>query len=337
MFGSAIHKAMERYYSDIMNGKPPAELAVLRNLFAEHLEARIDACTLPIIYKKDTPDKSGALALGNLMLEHVYPKLPPPTGNIVAGIEVLLAAPLVDSQGNPIDMMLTGIVDLVLLDPEMHPIVVDFKTAKQAKAQAAADEDLQMSVYAYLMEANNYTDLDKPLECRFQVMRKLKTPKLETITTTRTKTHRARLVKILNAVLAGIENQVFIPNKGWLCGDCAYKDACQTWCFFFQDVSHSRDKGIVILCAFQCTVSHTFAEIKQFCVKSKAFTCPTVNVFYGIMVSELICSSMRVVIFIPQFPEVCLYPCSCMESVTPSREKISPVRVQPSYCCIIYF
>lgn len=229
MFGSAIHKAMERYYSDIMNGKTPAELAVLQNLFAEHLGARIEGCTLPIIYKKDTPDKAGALALGSLLLEHVYPKLPPPTGNIVAGIEVPLAAPLVDTHGNPIDMMLTGIVDLVLLDENMHPIVVDFKTAKQAKAQSAADEDLQMSVYAYLMEANNYTDPDKPLECRFQVMRKLKTPKLETITTTRTKAHRARLVKLLNAVLAGIEHQVFIPNKGWLCGDCAYKDACATW------------------------------------------------------------------------------------------------------------
>ena len=79
------------------------------------------------------------------------------------------------------------------------------------------------------------------------------------------------------------------------------------------------------------------AEIKQFCVKSKAFICPAVNVFFGIMVSELICSSMRTVIFIPQVPEVCLYPLPCMESVTSGREKISPVRVLLPYCCIIYF
>ena len=55
------------------------------------------------------------------------------------------------------------------------------------------------------------------------------------------------------------------------------------------------------------------------------------------MVSELIRSSARAVIFIPQFPEVCLYPVPCMESVGPSRKKISPLRVLLPYCCIIYF
>jgi RecB family exonuclease len=140
-----------------------------------------------------------------------------------------LAAYLVDTQGSPIDMALTGIVDLVLLDANMEPIVVDFKTAKQSKGQSAADEDLQMAVYSYLMTENGYSDPHKPLDCRFHVFRKLKTPKMETVTTFRTPAHRARLIKILNAVLSGIESRVFIPNKGWLCGDCAHADACKAW------------------------------------------------------------------------------------------------------------
>ena len=111
----------------------------------------------------------------------------------------------------------------------MQPIVTDFKTAKQSKAQSAVDEDIQMSVYSYLMTENGYTDLNKPLDCRFQVFRKLKTPKMEVITTLRTQTHRARLIKILNTVLSGIESRVFIPNKGWLCSDCSHADACKAW------------------------------------------------------------------------------------------------------------
>jgi hypothetical protein len=38
-----------------------------------------------------------------------------------------------------------------------------------------------------------------------------------------------RLEKLMQAVLAGIEHQVFIPCKSWLCADCAYADACGTW------------------------------------------------------------------------------------------------------------
>jgi len=149
------------------------------------------------------------------MLEAAYDCLALPKGYTVAGVEVPVAAPLVTPQGHPVDMMLTGIMDLVLLDKAMQPIVVDFKTAKQAKSQTAADDDIQMSVYQYLMGELGYNPSEKP--------------KLEIVTTTRTHRHRARLVKLLNSVLVGIENRVFIPNKGWLCGDCEYSQACKTW------------------------------------------------------------------------------------------------------------
>jgi len=229
MFGSAIHKALERYYSDIMNNLAPTRLDLLQVLFSEHLRAGIADCTLPIIYKTDTPDQEQALEMGHTMLEQVYAKLAPAPGIIVAGVEVTLAAALVNTWNHPIDMMLTGIVDLVLLDQNMHPIVIDFKTARQSKAQSAADEDIQMSVYAYLMTENNYADPQQPLDCRFHILRKLKTPKLETVTTKRTQAHRSRLIKLINAVLSGIENQVFIPNKGWLSSDCADGDAYKNW------------------------------------------------------------------------------------------------------------
>jgi putative RecB family exonuclease len=229
IFGSAMHKALERYYADIMDGIPPTDLNLLKTVFTEYLTSEITRSKIPVLYKKDTPDETQAINLGHNMLEATYDNLPLSPGFMVAGVEVPLAAYLVDTNGHPIDMMLTGIVDLVILDTNMQPIVIDFKTAKQSKAQSAADEDIQMSVYHYLMAENGYSDPDKPLECQFHVFRKLKKPKLETVTTFRNQSHRAKLIKLLNSVLAGIEHQVFIPNKGWLCGDCAYSEACKAW------------------------------------------------------------------------------------------------------------
>jgi putative RecB family exonuclease len=230
IFGKAIHKALERYYLDIMRDNGPTSLATLQDIFTNSVDQSIVNTKVPVLYKKDTPDKDQAIAQGCHMLEQIYPNLQPDPTLVVAGVEMPLAAPVRDPEGNDMDMVLTGILDLVLMDTTtMTPVVVDFKTAKQPKSQAAADEDIQLSMYAYLMGRAGYADLSYPLECRFQVLRKLKTPKLETVTTFRTQAHMPRLEKLMQAVLAGIEHQVFIPCKSWLCADCAYADACGTW------------------------------------------------------------------------------------------------------------
>jgi len=65
--------------------------------------------------------------------------------------------------------------------------------------------------------------------CRFDVMRKLKTPKFEQVYSVRTAAHRKRFAKVTNAVLAGIDARVFIPSKSWMCGDCQFKKACEEW------------------------------------------------------------------------------------------------------------
>ncbi len=128
------------------------------------------------------------------------------------------------------DMVLTGILDLVLMDTAtMNPIVVDFKTARQAKSQSAADEDIQLSMYAYLMDRAGYTDLSHPLECRFHVLRKLKTPKLEAVTTFRTHAPYAPTGKT-DAGGAGRDRTPGVYSlQSWLCSDCAYADACKGW------------------------------------------------------------------------------------------------------------
>ena len=96
-------------------------------------------------------------------------------------------------------------------------------------SQTSADENLQMSAYAYLLASNKYVFPTAPVKCRFDVLRKLKTPKLETVQTARTAQDRKRFAKIANAVLAGIDAGIYMPQPSWMCSDCAYSDACKAW------------------------------------------------------------------------------------------------------------
>lgn len=107
--------------------------------------------------------------------------------------------------------------------------MVDNKTSKQAKSQDAVDDDLQMTAYSYLLATNGYVFPRAEVNCRFDVLRKLKTPTLEHYFTSRKAEHRKRFSMVATAVLAGIEQRVFIPVKGWLCSDCAYSIACSEW------------------------------------------------------------------------------------------------------------
>jgi len=88
---------------------------------------------------------------------------------------------------------------------------------------------LQMTAYSYLLAANRFVFPTAPVKGRFDVLRKLKTPKLEHYHTQRTAEDRKRLAKIAVGVLSGIEAGVYIPNRSWMCGDCEYARACADW------------------------------------------------------------------------------------------------------------
>ena len=108
--------------------------------------------------------------------------------------------------------------------PERLSIALPFGSAMHA-----ADDDLQMSAYAYLLAANKYVFPLAPVKCRFDVLRKLKTPKLEIVQTVRTAQDRKRFAKIANAVLEGIDAGIYMPQPSWMCSDCAYSKACKSW------------------------------------------------------------------------------------------------------------
>ena len=197
--------------------------------FLRLINPELDKNDLPVLFKREAPDRESLIKLGVAMLEAFHDSIDL-DGYQIVDVELPLAATLYTDAGEPTDFKLVGVIDLLLMDGNQELLVVDHKTAAQAKSQSTVDEDLQFASYAYLLGANRFVFPTAPVKCRMDVLRKLKTgPKLEHYHTTRTSQDRKRFAKIANAVLMAIGNRVFVPNRSWLCSDCPFLSACQNW------------------------------------------------------------------------------------------------------------
>ena len=222
-FGSSMHKCLERYYTTLKLAGVPEQLSILTELFAEKMTIDLTSQKVPIIFKKETPDLETAIELGCSLLETFYNSIDM-VGMEILGVELPLSTMITD------DINLVGSIDLLLLDSQtQNLIVVDTKTAAKAKTQADVDNDLQFSGYSHLLVENGFASKSDFTLCRLDVLRKLKTPKLEYYYTTRNLWQRKRFSRIAKAVLAGIEHRVFIPTRSWLCSDCQFSNACAGW------------------------------------------------------------------------------------------------------------
>ena len=227
-FGSAIHLSIEHLYRELKDKGIREPLSILQELFEDSLSYDLDDKYIPVLYKKTMQDKDSALDMGKRLLRTFYESIDLNGMEIVA-VETPLSATLYTENAEATEIKLIGVIDLLLMDDKGQIVAVDNKTAAKPYAQSSVDENLQLTAYSYLLAANKFVFPTADVHCRFDVLRKLKTPKLEHYDTIRTSSHRRRFAKIANACLTGIENRVFIPNPSWLCGDCQYKTLCQAW------------------------------------------------------------------------------------------------------------
>jgi len=227
-FGKMIHSVLETYYRGIKDTGEPPVLEKLTTLFEEGLIQQITNSSVPVIYKKEAPGLSSLIDMGCALIEAFYNNVDL-TGYEVVHIELPLSAPLYDEHGQPLDIKIFGILDLILKDSTGNLIVVDNKTSKQKKSKTAVDEDLQLTTYSYLLAASGYAFPQAKVQCRMDVLRKLKNPIMEYYSTSRNAEDRKFFAKLASQVLKGIENRVFMPSSGWLCSDCQYKEACKSW------------------------------------------------------------------------------------------------------------
>jgi len=227
-FGTSIHASLERYYRSLKEKGVKEPLGVLLNYFEHHINLEMDRTDIPIVFKKETPDRDAVIDMGNAMLE-VFHENENLSGFEILEIERPLSARLYTDEGQPTDLKLIGVLDLVLKDEAGRIIAVDNKTAAKPYSQATVDDDNQLTCYAYLLAANRLVAPTADVHGRMDVLIKTKTPKLKHYPTIRTAHHRRRFAKLAGAVLAGIDARIFVPCKTWLCSDCQYAGACEAW------------------------------------------------------------------------------------------------------------
>ena len=231
IFGAAIHSALERYYRQLAFTETEVPLEELQEFFAENLSTRLEAEEAEVIYnKKDLTDKEASVALGHAMLAAFHDGAKERLGgHKILGVELPLGTELYDENGFETGLLIIGVIDLLLQDQQGNVIAIDHKTASRAYQQADVESDLQLSAYAYLLRDNLYAKVDQDIECGFDVLRKLKKPKVEPHRTRRTTEDIQRFHKTALAVARGIESKAFMPNRSWACAECSHRDACKDW------------------------------------------------------------------------------------------------------------
>jgi putative RecB family exonuclease len=227
-FGSAIHASIARLYRSLKENGSIEPLSILQELFEDGFRMDLDRADIPVLYKKEAPDRDRLISMGKSLLKTFHEGLDL-QGTEIVDVELPLTANLYTEDGKATEFKLIGIVDLLLRNKEGELIAVENKTAAKPKSQSTVDDDLQFTSYSYLLAANRYVFPTAPVHCRMDVLRKLKNPKLEFYETVRTAHDRKRFAKVANAVLAGIENRVFIPTKSYFCSDCQFIRACESW------------------------------------------------------------------------------------------------------------
>lgn len=228
LFGSSIHTAVELYYRTLKNHGRIEPLKNLSDRFEDCFNLELDNIEVPVIYKRDMPDRATAVEMGKALVKTFHQNIDF-TGFEIIDVELPLMAQLYDIHRQPVSHKLFGILDLVLRDTNGEILAVDLKTAAKSMSQSTADSDSQMACYSTLLASKKYVFPMAPVRCRFDILRKLKRPKLEQVYTTRSAEERKRFCKIAVLVLEAVAAGIFPPRTSWMCADCSYQNACRDW------------------------------------------------------------------------------------------------------------
>lgn len=228
LLGSSLHSTLARFYDRLRAGQAE-DAAALMAFFRDDLVRRLAIASAPVQYSADAPTAQDLMEQGQQLLTTFLNDASPGLAGLeIVSVELPLSVPLVDEQGLPMDIQLVGVIDLLLKDTQGNLVAVDHKTSKTAFNQAGVDRDLQFSAYAVLLAGTNYLTQGADLTCRFDVLRKLKAPKVERHMTQRTFEDQARFLSLARSVLLAIDREVYLPCPGWQCTTCPHTQACRT-------------------------------------------------------------------------------------------------------------
>ena len=246
-FGSAIHEALDKFHSEI-KGKVNPGKNFLINAFEASWEDKVMFSPAEITEAEVKTN----IALGITLLNNYY--------NMNNGTEwfhqpiateIAYKVPVIDpytkkqltvgnintDTGEVVEtpMEFYVIIDLMqIYNGDL--LIIDHKTSSRKYSDHKINTDIQLTIYQYAIEYllhNNLIKIDKEykdIKVCFNVFHKVKAAYVKPYITTRNEEDVRRALIIAKHALQGISDEVFVPNFGSMwCGNCDYKDACQTW------------------------------------------------------------------------------------------------------------
>ncbi len=220
VFGSAIHQALEHFYTGRKEGRdvPESEMLALYDAAWEKEEAD------NTIKFKNGNNRDSLLDTAKAMIETFIKTVNP--GEVLA-IEQPFSVDIIHPETNEkLGVPIEGRIDLIEQTKE-GIAVIDHKTAARKYTDDRVANDLQLTAYSYVMSRQGHNPEDITL--RFDVLMKNGNCSFQSYSTFRTPNDHVRLFKTARSVIRGIESGAFYPQKSWMCNGCVFAKECGKW------------------------------------------------------------------------------------------------------------
>ncbi len=214
VFGSAMHRAIERYNRTLADGRMDEEAVI--TVFEEQF--KVETARDKIEFK-DKDERQELLDKGKQLIglyhqqfSHIKPQ----------AIERTFRLPILDpSTGLFVPSRdLLGVIDLVT-DGE----IIEIKTSGKSMNQKEADSSLQLTLYSWA-----YRLIKGREEKSIKTINLVKNskPVVQTVETHRTSAEHTRLMELISQVIRAIDTGIFYrnPNTRYGCDGCVYFNAC---------------------------------------------------------------------------------------------------------------
>jgi putative RecB family exonuclease len=218
VFGSAIHSALEFFFSQQLAGEEEPGLDELLDVYQQSWRDRSGQAVR--FAKMETADSLYQLA-DRMLTAFLGSDLTQQEGRII-GIEEELRGEL-----SPNLPDLLGRIDL-LLETVDAVVVQDFKTSRSAwTAHQAEDQSEQLLLYADLVRR---LVPGKKLRLQFAVITKAKAPKVQLLEANFDESKLDRTKRIFENVWSAIQSGHFYPAPSPMrCPGCGYRSQCVAW------------------------------------------------------------------------------------------------------------
>src|SRR6516165_3968104 len=206
-FGSALHAAVATFYRSIKETGIKPELESVSCEFETEWERAVAGQRLSF---KGKTSVASHLDMGRALLRKFYEEVQP---RKIEAIEYPFAVGLADpNTGEPLDVSLVGIVDLIESDDEGNLIIAELKTSSKRYADSQGENQLDGMIYAYAMDQLGFRTTNAETLIRYDVLVKTKSPAFQQIYFNKSPEDYGRLARWIQAVLQSIVRESFFPN-----------------------------------------------------------------------------------------------------------------------------